>query len=144
MSEELYQTILSLRPVRPVKGATRELVFTNHGKPIRYIYDAWREAAKRAAIPGVLLHDCRRTAVRNFNRAGVPDKIAMAISGHKTRSVFDRYNIVDERDMKDATAKLERHLRGGLGTVWAQNQQLQPLPVEEENRESSKGKAVTH
>jgi integrase len=136
--------LLSLRPVTPAKGAVRDLVFTNHGKVIRYIYDAWREAAKRAGLPGVLLHDCRRTAVRNFNRAGVPDKVAMAISGHKTRSVFDRYNIVDERDLRDATAKLERHLRGALGTVWAQYQQLQPQPQEEENGDSIEGKTVTH
>ena len=144
MSEELYQTILALRPVGPVSNSAGKLVFTNGGKPIRFFYDAWKRAAKRAGLPGLLLHDCRRSAVRNLKRARVSDKGAMTISGHKTRSVFDRYNIVDEKDLRDATIKLEHHLKKSSGTAWAQNQHLQPQGDESGKKGPDVGKAVSH
>jgi integrase len=89
-------------------------VFHRDGKAIRSFYGAWRKACKAAGVPGRLLHDFRRTAVRNMERAAVPRSSAMAAIGHKTEAVYRRYAIVDESTLREAAAKLD-----GTGGVYA-------------------------
>jgi integrase len=87
-------------------GRIIPLVFHRCGKPIRSFLDAWRRACKEAGVPGRIVHDLRRTAVRNLERAGVPRSVAMKLTGHKTESVYRRYAIVCEADLSQAVRRI--------------------------------------
>lgn len=113
---EMLEWLKMAREIRDAEYATCNAVFQRNGKAMKNFRKAWEASCKRAGLAGLLFHDLRRTAVRNMVRAGIPEKVAMQISGHKTRSVFDRYNIVSDRDIADAAAKMERHLES-LGTI---------------------------
>lgn len=83
-------------------------VFHRNGTRIRYPYVSWRRACQEASLVGKIPHDFRRTAVRNMVRAGIPERVAMQIAGHKTRSIFDRYHIVSDGDLQDAAKRLDQ------------------------------------
>ena len=87
-------------------GQIVRLVFHHRGRRIRDYYDAWRTACEKAGVAGRIVHDLRRTAVRNLERAGVPRSVAMKLTGHKTESVYRRYAIVSEGDLCEGVAKL--------------------------------------
>ncbi len=88
-------------------GTICPFVFHRIGERIRYFRTAWRNACKIAGCPGALVHDMRRSAVRTFERAGVPRSVAMSIVGHKTESIYRRYAIVDEAMQHEAAARLD-------------------------------------
>ena len=82
-------------------------VFHRAGQPIKSFRVAFRTACTEAGCSGRVLHDFRRTAVRDLVRAGIPERVAMQMTGHKTRSVFERYNILSAGDLSEAAKRLD-------------------------------------
>lgn len=72
---------------------------------------SWKAACQKAGVPSLLVHDLRRSAVRNFDNNGVSQIVGMMISGHKTASVYKRYRIVPEKDIREALEKVEQAIQ---------------------------------
>ena len=98
------------------KGKIVPLVFHRKGKKIRDLRGAWKSACTAAGVPGRILHDFRRSCVRNLERDGVSRSAAMAMVGHKTEAIYRRYAIVDAGALRDAAAKIDRAAGTHTGT----------------------------
>ena len=116
---ELVETLTAQKQLRDQRWPACAFVFSRQGEPIKDFRGAWEAAATKCGMvdergrPSRLFHDLRRSGVRNLVRSGVPERVAMMISGHRSRSVFDRYNIVSTDDLHQAMAKVEQYLGKG-------------------------------
>jgi integrase len=138
MGGDLYEVLREWQRTSLISYPDCQWVCHYMGRRLKSIRTAWQKACVKLGFGkwtkpkgkmvgqrgyvGALLHDFRRTGVKNLSDAGVPEKIAMAISGHKTRSIFDRYNIVSEARLEEAGAlvvarhrKLTEEASDGLG-----------------------------
>lgn len=79
-------------------------VFHRNGKPVGDCKRCWNTANRRVGMDK-LFHDLRRSAVRNFIAAGLPERLVMALTGHKTNHMLHRYHVVVEQDLRDALSK---------------------------------------
>jgi integrase len=107
MTPELWSEMKALHSKRRL-GCP--FVFHHDGEPIRRFEKGWRAACKKAGLKGKIFHDFRRTAARNMVRSGISERVVMTITGHKTRIIFDRYNIVSDQDLKEAAKKQQVYM----------------------------------
>ena len=115
------------RRLEKTRGEIIATVFHRNGQPIGSFYGAWRSACAKAGYPGRIPHDLRRTAVRNLVRAGCSELVAMELTGHKTRSVFDRYSISSGDDRRQAVEQLADAARVTLSVTPDRSGQIQPI-----------------
>jgi integrase len=105
MPDEVFTLISAL--VTGKKGDDH--VFTrDDGKPVKNFRKIWTAICKRAEVPELLFHDLRRTGARNLRRLGIAESVAMKITGHRTPSIFKRYDITDESDLIEVANRLDQ------------------------------------
>jgi len=109
LTGELREIIERRKAARLANGVLTNLVFHRDGRAVAEFRKAWATACKNAGLVGKLFHDFRRTAVRDMVRGGVLQNVAMKISGHKTASMFRRYDICNEDDLRQASEAVERY-----------------------------------
>ena len=96
-------------------------VFQSKGRRLIFNWRTWNNLCELGGVPGLHFHDLRRTALTNMVRAGIPEKVAMEISGHRTRRTFERYHIVSDRNIREVASRMEEYYTGTItGTVRAQ------------------------
>jgi integrase len=133
---ELVELIERRKQARPVNNTLTKFVFHRDGQQVREFRKTWASACVAAGLgkmvcrkcgtegssrrcsrckttscdyTGRLVHDLRRSAVRSMVRSGVPQSVAMKISGHKTASMFRRYDIANEEDLRAALESVQRY-----------------------------------
>jgi integrase len=102
-------------------GKICPFVFHRNGRRIKGFRRAWAKACEDAGVPGRILHDLQRSAVRNMERAGLSRSVAMQLTGHKTEAVYRRYAITSEADLREGVERLNAvrstEARGGTSGV---------------------------
>jgi integrase len=118
LGDDLVETLTAQLQVRNTYFPSCPLVFFRMVKakkspvpswlPIGDNRKAFEAACASAGLAGLIFHDLRRSAIRNMVRAGIQERVAMRLSGHRSRAIFDRYAIVSEQDLADAVRKLQK------------------------------------
>jgi integrase len=106
MRELVVRQLEEVNELERKTNRTIPWLFHHNGKPIKDFRKAWALACSRAGVIGKVPHDFRRTAIRNLERAGIPRSAAMAMVGHRTESIYQRYKVADETMLKESAAKL--------------------------------------
>ncbi len=107
LNDEMFSVLVAQKRKRDLRFPECPYVFyTDKGSRIKDFRKAWDKACEEKVLKGRIFHDFRRTAIRNMVRAGVPQHTAQQISGHKTDSVFKRYNIISRDDLKRAARQI--------------------------------------